>query len=278
MEIKSVTKTKKPNYPILEYYIKNPELLSRSIPESWIKNRYVALSLSTFVLLGYPKSRIIANPLMTEIQDKISSDYKKHSSIPNQDSVKIAPIFAHGDGSGSTGCVVMSPPVFISEDEARKIIFDALRVEGMIFDTVDCPAIKFNAIPIANDCFNRNDTIKTKKAKIYLKMDGYNKELNLAIQYVSADDYYKFRSDDDCMSSVQSYDTKMAAEIIRQEMYINGKTNTVVFYDPITSIDFNRNDNWEESQKLAEDEAKKLLLAQVADFIKWIKKENFIKK
>jgi hypothetical protein len=277
MEIKSVKQSKKPKYPTLEYYIKNPELLSRSIPESWIKNKYVAVSLATFVLFGSPKSRVIASPSATEIPDKISPGSKEQTTIQSQDSVRIAPIFAQGNGAGATGCVVMSPPVFISEDEARKIIFDALSAEGIAFDTIDCPEIKFKANPIANDCYVDDDTKKVSKAKVKLKMDGFNKELNLAIQFVSADDYYKFRSDDGCFSSVQGYDTKQAAEIIREELNSNGKTNAVIFYDPITRIDFNEDENWDKMEKAAKEEAEKMLLAQVADFIEWFKKENFIK-
>lgn len=277
MKIKSVKLAKKPNYPTLEYYIKNPELLSNSIPESWIRNKYVATSLATFILFGSPKTRVLANPSTMEILDINSSDGKMQTSYETQDSVKIAPIFAHGDGSGATGCIVMSPPVFISEDEAKSIIFKAFDAEGIKFDTIDCPKIKFTAAPIANDCFGDEDTTKISAANVELKMDGYNKELNLAIQFVSRNDYFKFRSDDGCWSSVQGYNTKKAAEIIREELIANGKTNTAVFYDPITSIDFERNKNWKKNQKEAKEEAAKLLLAQVDDFIKWIKNENIIK-
>lgn len=278
MEIKPVKQAKKPKYPTLEYYIKNPELLSNSIPESWIKNKYVVLSLATFVLLGSPRSGGTVNPSATEIQDKIGPDQKGQVSVRDHDPVKIAPIFAHGDGSGATGCIVMSPPVFISEDEAREIIFNALSAEGIAFDTTDCPVIKFKALPIANDCFGDNDTTNVPDVNVEFRMDGYNKELNLAIQYVSADDYYKFRSDDGCWSSVQGFDTKRAAEIIRKELNANGKTNTVVFYDPMPSVNFEDNEGWEKSQKEAKKKASKQLLAQVTDFIKWIKKENFIPK
>ncbi len=277
MKIKSVKQIKRPNYPTLEYYIGNPELLSKSIPESWIRNKYVAASLATFILFGSPKTRVLANSGTTEIFDKISSDETEQTSFETQDAVKIAPIFAHGDGSGATGCIVMSPPVFISEDEAKTIIFKAFDAEGIKFDTIDCPEIKFTAAPIANDCFGDEDTSKVSLANVELKMDGYNKKLNLAIQFVSGDDYSKFRSDDGCWSSVQGYNTKKAAEIIREELILNGKTNTAVFYDPITSIDFKSYKNWKKSQKEAKEEAAKLLLAQVEDFIKWIKKENIIK-
>lgn len=279
MKIKPVKQAKTPNYPVLDYYINNPGLLSKNIPDSWIKNKYVATSLATFILFGTTKSNLFANQAGIEILENLSSDSKDQTKDEKKDSIKIAPIFAHGDGSGATGCIVMSPPVFISEDEARSIIFNALEAEGIKFDTTDCPEIKFKSFPIANDCyFGDDDTTKVPDANIELKMDGYNKELNFAIQFVSGDDYFKFRSDDGCWSSVQGYDTKKAAEIIREKLITNGKTNTVVFYDPITSIDFESNKNWEKSQEEAKEEAKKLLLAQVEDFIKWIKKEKIIKE
>lgn len=279
MKIKSVKQAKTPKYPILDFYIKNPGLLSLNTPESWIRNKYVATSLATFILFGTAKTKLYANQNSTEILEKLRSDSKDQTIDKIQDSIKIAPIFAHGDGSGATGCIVMSPPVFISEDEARLIIFNALEAEGIKFETIDCPEIIFKSYPIANDCYLGNaDTIKVSDANVELKMDGYNKELNLAIQFVSRDDYFKFRSDDGCWSSVQGYDTKKAAEIIREELISNGKTNTVVFYDPITSIDFESNNNWDKSQKEAKDDAEKLLLAQVKDFIKWIRKENIIKE
>jgi hypothetical protein len=234
-------------------------LLYKSIPESWIKNQYVAASLATFILLGCQNKNTAANPLNIEIVDKINSD-EKEQTTQKQDSVKVAPIFVHGEGSGAVGCVAMSPPVFISEDDAKKIIFNALQKEGIIFDTTDCSEIQFKTSAIANSCSGW-DGKKLPDTKVQLKMDGYNKELNLAIQYVSKTDFIKFKSKDYGGCSVQGYKTKEAAEIIREELVTNGTTNAVVFYDPIATQ--NR-------------ESKKLLLQQVEDFVKWLRAEHII--
>ncbi|HBO43451.1 MAG TPA: hypothetical protein DD670_05880, partial [Planctomycetaceae bacterium] len=43
----------------------------------------------------------------------------------------VAPVFEHGEGSGSTGCIVMTPPVFLSEEEAMQIIKDELAKHGI---------------------------------------------------------------------------------------------------------------------------------------------------
>lgn len=279
MKIKPVKKAKDPNYPIIDYYIKNPGLLSKNIPESWIRNKYVATSLATFILIGSPKTRIIANQNTCEILEKHSSDTNYLVQDEISDPVKIAPVFAHGDGSGATGCVVMSPPVFISEDEARKIIFDKLNEEGFVIDTIKTDNVKFKSRQIAISCIGDDELKEYPEVEVEIKMDGYDPTLNLAIEFVSVDDYFKFAEKDNLWGcSVIEFGTKKAAEIIREELVKNGKSNTVVFYDPITSIDFDKHDDWRKSELEAKEEATKLLLAQVEDFIKWIKKEKILRK
>jgi hypothetical protein len=271
MEIKPVKRSKTPKYPTIEYYISNPEQLSKSIPNNWIKNKYVSTSLAAFILCGnsYSSKRIFSESLVV-IDEKKQND-KPEIKQDNVESLKIAPIFAHGDGSGATGCIVMSPPVFISEDEAMKIILNAFKDENIEFDTMNCPSIKFKADPIANDCYE-DDSSKIILADIEMKMDAYNANYNIGVQFVSEDDYFKFRSNDLCWSSVQGYDTKKAAEIIREELKENKIMNAVVFYDPLPSVSEENNYDWD----AANYEAKNLLLAQVKDFIKWLKDENII--
>jgi len=52
MEIKSVNNSRQPNYPTIELFVKHPELLSRNIPNSWLKNKFVSTSLAAFLLYG----------------------------------------------------------------------------------------------------------------------------------------------------------------------------------------------------------------------------------
>ncbi len=40
--------------------------------------------------------------------------------------ISVAPIFEHGEGRGATGCVVIVPPVFLSEEEALQIANEEL--------------------------------------------------------------------------------------------------------------------------------------------------------
>ena len=45
--------------------------------------------------------------------------------------ITVAPIFKHGEGRGATGCVVVSPPVFLSEEEGMQILREELAKHGI---------------------------------------------------------------------------------------------------------------------------------------------------
>jgi len=261
MEIKSVNNSRQPNYPTIELFIKHPELLSRNIPNSWLKNKFVSTSLAAFLLYGGGTSLVACGEtsMVNTIKDSDSDSDTEEET--NTDVTHIAPVFAHGEGSGATGCVVMSPPVFLSEDEAIKIILDKLRAEGYNFSTEDCPTLSLDVLPFANVC-----DVPKETTNIELKMDAYNSNAKWTIQFISTDDYSKFKNDD-CWSSVTDYKTKKAAEIINQALKEQQETNAVVFYDPITYME-----DWKESQAI--EKSKDLLLAQVEDFIKWLKTNN----
>jgi hypothetical protein len=137
MEIKSVNNSRQPNYPTIELFVKHPELLSRNIPNSWLKNQLVATSFAAFLFssCGTSMAQTIEN---IEIVDTLKNDNSKitpQKKKADNNVTNVAPIFTHGKGRGSTGCIVMSPPVFISEDEAIKIILDKLKAEGSDFLT-----------------------------------------------------------------------------------------------------------------------------------------------
>ena len=294
MKIKAIkTKRIKPKYPTMDLFVNNPQLLSKSIPEKWLGNSLVYGSLTAFILCGnaekaysqLPETSIVLN----NENDRPKADTNKTKDV--QKKVSVAPIFAHGEGSGGTGCVSINPPVFISENEARQIIFDALKAENIVMDTINTPILKFEYPPIANFDYEEGDT-NINNAKIDIKMLGYINKFNLAINFISYDDFDKFRAANNdgfmVMSSVQNYHTKKAAEIIREVLIKENNLNAVVFYDPIYNNDINKkkdwkkilnmkSEDWQKIDNLKKEEAKKLLLAQVEDFIKWIKAEGIIK-
>ena len=151
MEIKSVNNSRQPNYPVIEFFVKHPELLSRSIPSSWLKNKFVVSSLAAFLLSGYGTSTASKSKGIEIVETLKTIDTAKSS---------IAPQKKKADKNN----VINVAPVFLSEDEALKIILDKLQAEGYNFSKENCPTFSFEVLPIAN-CRELEGT-----AKIEFKM------------------------------------------------------------------------------------------------------------
>ena len=295
MEIKPVKIKRKPGYPTIKTFVDNPGLLSKNVPFAWIRNQYAATTLATFILCGAgnQSSAQKIKPATVVVNKVKKQDKPAEIQTAKHDSVKIARIFSHGDGSGAIGCMVSSPPVFISEDEARKIIFTALKEENIEFNTINTPVLKFTVRTTVYDFHKKVINLMDKKdITVGVKMDGYNVKNNLAIEYVSARLVNILDPYDEMESSVQRIDTKRTAEKIRDKLIAQGKVNAVVFYDPITYID--PYTYYEESPEAIDRllsgnappptskdrplSSRDLLKAQVKDFIEWIKKEGIIKQ
>jgi len=54
-------------------------------------------------------------------------------SAKDKPALRVAPIFVHGDGEGSTGCGGLNPIGFLTEDEAREVIEDEAQKAGLAF-------------------------------------------------------------------------------------------------------------------------------------------------
>jgi len=295
MEIEPVKIKRKPGYPTIKTFVDNPGLLSKNVPFAWIRNQYAATTLATYILCGTGNqcSAQKTKPATVVVSKVIKKDKPAAIQTAKHDSVKIARIFSHGDGSGAIGCMVSSPPVFISEDEARKIIFTALKEENIEFNTINTPVLKFTVYPGVNYFESKEQQLKDKQGrKVEIKMDGYNVKNNLAIEYVSARLVNILDPPDYETSSVQKINTKKTAEKIRDKLTAQGKVNAAVFYDPVTYYDrYTYYDEYQEaldrvsssntSPSTSKDRplsSRDLLKAQVKDFIEWIKKEGIIKQ
>jgi hypothetical protein len=279
MKIKAV-KNKRVNYPTLENFLQDPNSLKKSIPASWHKNKVLAGAMGMFLLLDCKNDKSPTTQksgfsyFMNSVKDKL--DKLENWHIRN----KVAPIFIHGDGSGASGCLVMSSPVFISEKEAKSIILEEFRKEKIEFDTTNCPTVKFKLKKWISTKDNKG---KISKMDVEHRLDGYNKTLNIAFDYISIDDYNKLEEASETWSSVSDYSTKERAEFVRKGILKNDQYNAVVFYDPIVQRDFSffiedsTKRQQEKEEKSPQEQAKENLIAQVSDFIIWAKKEGLIK-
>jgi hypothetical protein len=187
------------------------------------------------------------------------------------------PIFEHGTGRGSFGCVSVAPPVFLSEEEALQVIREEAEAKGVYFD--DTKSVEGNKFPATNLYYNDNNDLVTWKG--VLELDGYDSSLNIGFEFVSQADVVAWAKKSAMWSSVETYDMKGTSERLSEVI-----ENTAVFYDPAPDYEaFNRNwskDNidFETYMNQYTTEQKALMLEQlreqVRDFLVWLAAEGII--
>jgi len=228
VKLRRVHRYEEPKYPTQAYLRDHPELL-RYVPKRWQDNRLVLGALS------------LALPLVLACQG--AGDQGAHSGAGAS---RIAPLFVHGDGRGAFGCVVVNPPVFLSEDEARQVIQEEAKKAGLEF-AADALTLKGVDLPVTSPFefaeemeAERTWGLKKKKAppthKGDLVLDGYDEKRKIAFEIVSPADFEAWqRQEGDNWCSVSSYDFKKTAERLRAGLARDKSGTTVgVFYEPGT--------------------------------------------
>jgi hypothetical protein len=214
----------------------------------------------------------------------------------------VAPVFNHGEGRGATGCVVISPPVFLSEEEAMQVVREELKKHGVeLKPTKALKDIQMTRRTLIRKESGkkewREETVEVLGHSNPLALSGADSEKKIAVQFVSQKRYADLggASSSGPMpdgswvgSSVHEYDFKEAAAYVAKQVKEQGKESIYlgVFYDPVGPWDRNafrkaRNDKtskaWDEAEKKGKAESKKQLRLQVQDFVAWLKKEKAIK-
>jgi hypothetical protein len=201
----------------------------------------------------------------------------------------VAPIFEHGEGRGSDGCVVMTPPVFLSEEEALQVIKEELAKHdvhlggGMWLGGVE--------IQWVNDDRISHDWLGTPRERSvsHVALDAVDPTSSVGVEFVSHKSYAaRLR----WIGTVAGYDTKAVADRVAAEIRKQSKDRLRigVFYDPLTKLEFHLEDKvkakaadtsskqWEtsgeDSFESATAKSKVLLRRQVADFATWLGKRH----
>jgi hypothetical protein len=195
----------------------------------------------------------------------------------NEDDLSISvPIFEHGEGRGSYGCVMVAPAVYLSEEEAIQIIKEEAAAKGVVFD--DTRKVKGTRFPATN-IYPGDDDYETWRGEI--ELDGYDSDLQIGFEYVSVSDVSEWAKETDYWCSVDQYDMKGTAERLSEVV-----RNTAVFYDPGADPGTFEVDREADSETIErkfeqyESEQKELMLdnlrAQVRDFLDWLAAEDII--
>lgn len=192
--------------------------------------------------------------------------------------IVVAPLFEHGTGRGVAGCVVVSPPVFLSEEEALQILREELGKQG----------IKLLAGATLDDVHIAPLTSEDDDDGEPFELDGKDAAKKVAVAFVSAEDSLALGTGGPC-GTIQGYEPKRAAHYLAEQVQQQGEERLFcgVFYDPLTDqpplerLPENHTDaQFEAALKTAEEkgkiESKKQLRAQAADFVAWLKKQRAI--
>jgi hypothetical protein len=301
--LKPVKEYREPVYPGKEAFIDNPSLLLNYAPPSWMKTKLSAATLLVFALNTCQGSR---NEDLNRQDTRMveQKDIKQTQKSVTQKKISIAPLFFHGEGTGATGCVVISPPSFLSEADAIELIRAKLKKEKIIFDKQDYvlngvySLDEFEFLNEYND--KKPATRKLKRRPFYF--DFYSSRYNLGIKFISSRSYFNLteirselqdkiepfaladnhpgrRTDLSSIgSSVYVYDMIETVQRVREYLKKYAQINAAFFYDPlvkpnrsvITGISLEMFER-DLSKLEKQGDAKQLLEQQVNDFVVWFK-------
>lgn len=282
MKIQPVLDYKTPNYPKLDVFSIDPNLLVDTVPINW-KNNKIVLAALISIAISSQSCDLLPQKQTTRIELIKNKENKIKNASHQEDSSFVAPIFHHGDGIGFYGCIVIMPPVFITENEAKQIILNEFKKEKLLFDTVTLPKEK---IIIKTEKKIWEEIKGDLKVRDTLELndivfDGYNKDLNFAYLFLSESDYEKYKDFEPEYSSVSNEDYKKVVEKLRNEIKKQSKLNAVIFYEPIPYPEWQKikerpnREVWKnKGKKIAIDS----LQNQVADFVNWLKAKKIIVK
>lgn len=269
MQIRPVPSPTAPRYPSEAVFASRPELFLRYVPSRWRNHKVVGPALTAFVLAGLGGCRSETSDPVSD-RPPIAQGPQERKTTVAKSASKVAPIFAHGDGSGSTGCMAMSPPVFLSEEEALRLIGTELAKAGIHMERVDAPDVEFDVAHTTNrEGSQVEDSIYFEKAT--LRMDGFVRDRRFVVEYVSHEDGCAFGTSE--VGCMDFYHPKRGAELLRQALVDSGSYDGAVFYEPMPHLSY---EDLAASRDGGEQLARDLLLAQVRDFLEWVKREKVL--
>lgn len=270
MDVKPVKRYRVPAYPTRLEVLADPDILANNVPHNWHQNAVTAAALGVF---------LAANACA-------HTDPGSKPSHPK--AAVVAPIFEHGSGRGSTGCIAIAPPVFLSEEEALQVITEELTGAGLevtatdvVWDKVKITQREEHYRQVGNDW--KQDVSDIPGRGEPLSADITDDKHRVAVEYVSMSDYFRLGGPASNFS-VQGYDFKAVATGVAKVVAKKGPgVYFGAFYDPVVDVDRSqfesekdRRKREEQVQAQGEIEAKRLLRLQVKDFVDWLKGQGVI--
>jgi len=266
LRAKPVKNLRFPGYPGKLEVLKEPGLLKNHVPRNWLTHRELTGALSAFLAfnaVGYSESPQTTNPT------------PKNTNRP----AITAPLFQQGLNTGNMnnnprailGCVMISPPAYLSEAEAMQIIREEMNQAGL--SKLDSK-VNMNKVIIEgrelkygyNWVAGKYD-YRLVEVSGPLEADLTDPDRHIAIEYVSREDFYTLGGDRQSSWATDLNKTSSALEEQVREQ--DPDLHFASFFDP---SDNTFQGTWIQRQA----ESKRLLRLQVKDFVDWLKGQGVI--
>jgi hypothetical protein len=288
-----------PRYPTREQAAEDRTLLREHLPPAWQPEGRMAAAVAFFLTFASTGCHRAAEPAapggsrpggpagppvvaITPAGGSATAEPSPPSAQPvaGPEVMAVAPIFEHGDGRGAVGCVVVAPPVFLSEEEALGVVREELAKAGVSLSKrgVELGDV---LIPKRHDQYHQNakgdlveEIVDQPGTGKPLVIDAMSPEKNVAVKMVSEHEYFDLGGVASS-STVQGYDFKEVAADVAQRLRKLGKHPMYVgvFYDPATLFDRRSGSgpDWQAAQAELRDKSKAMLRQQVQDFVSWLR-------
>jgi hypothetical protein len=290
MKLEPVRHHPEPAYPTREWVKVHPELLRR-LPARWRNNPFVLGVLAAAPALGCnsrgPSGHGEGNSGGPTAPSGARPEDSHH--VGKRDPLaKVAPIFQHGQGVASSGGVAATRIVFISEEEAVRIVREEAAKAGLDF----APTGKtLNEIPLpVTDPYGTFEsrqkdppggkprpTSRTGR----LELDGTAAKSGVSFEVVTKQDFDAWNVPGELGSTLSTFDLLGTARVLQAGLDQAAPAGTyAVFYDPLPpyrqpTLEPNNSRLYERAGEEATlSQSREELRAQVRDFIAWLKAQG----
>lgn len=279
MKTKPVGKYASPKYPTRLEIAACPDLLQRYQPPAWLQWPELTGVVGLFLLADASRLAAEDNP-------------PKDGQTPAQAAAVavVAPIFKHGEGRGATGCIVMAPPVFLSEEEALKVIREEMETKGV--------TLLANQPPLTGVTGARDLHKPAGAEPEPFKADAADPKKKVVVEFLSEQNVWQWdlvrylETGEGELSTAKSYDLPKTATYLadRVKRQATDKLYFGTFYDPMAgkldtgkllfkkpaSDEKSLRATYAEAEEAAKVESRKLLRLQVQDFLQWLQAQGAI--
>ena len=310
MKIQPVRAYKPPAYPTYLESKQDARLLER-LPRRWWKNDSIASLIGTgffmqVVCAGCDNDAapITANREIAAPQNPGPERTGVARAARTSPITRVAPILEDAlanDGRGGFGCVAISAPVFLSEDEALDLIQTELKKAGLKMQK----SVSIDGLPVPSTSPFSEERVEkmlevmekadrearvTKLEKRSYAFDLGTADKSVVVAFLNGDDFLLWKAETGYGSSFRSFDFAWLATQVRDAFAQRDEGAPVIiglFFEPSTyplrdrdfgfhELNDEQKRRYQAEKKETKERAREKLRVQVLHFVEYLKKEGVV--